>query len=217
MAKDLAYISNLIAQSSLREELYTRRYESENSDGEDNPLRESHSLYKETLKKLYVQIMKFQATSICYYSKNSAFRIGLDMVKWNSWDSLLSDIQIQETAFSAINELWKDRKYDEECEALIKRHQESMNTLNTISTDVSGLRKAVEDAQQDGTRRGLLDWLSSVDPSENYNSAQRRHEPRTGEWLVQGNESFKEWEHSPNSLIWLHGKGYSVSQSSDNR
>lgn len=144
---------------------------------------------------------------MCYYSKNTGSRAILDMVKYDDWNSLVDSIRTQEEEFRKINELWKDTKYEEECTAVEKRHQESMKSLVSISSDVSGLRKAIEDAQHDRQRKELLDWLSSIDPSENYNSARDKHEATTGNWLLNGNEDFKRWKTASNSLLWLHGKG----------
>lgn len=166
MATGLEYISGLIVQSSIRENLYRCRYESGNNNCDPDGFLSSHVGYREALKELYTRILKFQATSVCYYSKNTPFRIGLDMAKWNNWDSLLADIKTAEKGFSAINDLWKDTRYEEECTALGKRHQESIKNLISIASDVSGLRKAIEDAQQDSQRKELLSWLSSIDPSE---------------------------------------------------
>ncbi|KAF4630229.1 hypothetical protein G7Y89_g7913 [Cudoniella acicularis] len=199
LAEGLEYISGLIVQSSMREELYRRRYESDSGQNLVD-FQNSHTAYKDSLKELYVRILGFEITSICYYSKHTAFRLGMDIVKWNSWDSLLANIQSKEKAFSEINKVWKDKKYDEECEALSSR-------LQSIVVDVSGLLRAIENAQKDSQRTMLLDWLSSVDSSKNYNSARSRHADKTGDWLMQKDETFKNWKNSSNSLLWLHGKG----------
>jgi hypothetical protein len=207
LATGLEYISGLIVQSSMRESLYSHRYELNSSDEDRNMLLPSHVGYRDTLKELYARILKFQATSVCYYAKNAAFRLGSDMAKSDNWDLLLDDIKTQETAFCAINTIWNETRYQEEWKALNKRHQESMKNLISIVNDVSGLREAIEDAQRDNQRKELLSWLSSIDPSENYNSARGKREAKTGDWLVEGNEDFKHWGKAPNSLLWLHGKG----------
>lgn len=189
------------------EDLYRRRYES-SSDGQNSGRSLlSHVGYKDSLKELYTRILKFQAAATCYYSKNSAFRAGLDIVQWDSWDSLFEDIKKQETVFWTTNNLWNDKTYQEEFEATHERHREQMKSLNCITSDLSGLRKAIEDTQRDKQRQELLDWLSQVDPSINYNSALGKLEaPQTGTWLLQ-DDGFKEWELSQNSIVWLHGKG----------
>lgn len=194
----------------MRENLYSRLYESSSSDQDGKAFLPSHIVYRDALKELYTRILKFQATSVCYYSRNGAFRVGLDMVRWDSWESLLANIKTQEEEFRKINEIWKDVRYGEECYALEKRHQESMKSLNSIGIDVSGLRKAIEEAGRDSRRQELLDWLSSIDPSTNYNSARKKHESKTGDWFVEHNDCFKHWEDNSNSLLWLHGKGTTI-------
>jgi hypothetical protein len=190
------------------EDLYSRRCES-NSSVQLRAFLPELILYKDALKKLYTLILKFLASTICYYSTSTVTRISRDIVKWNSWD-LLADIKIQEAVFREIINVWKDTRYEEERIAFEKRHREIIKRGNSIGNDVSSLRKDIEYAQRDSRRRALLDWLSSIDPSENYNSARKRHVTETGDWLIKGNEDFKHWEHAPNSLLWLHGKGNTI-------
>ncbi|KAH8821892.1 hypothetical protein F5884DRAFT_746178 [Xylogone sp. PMI_703] len=210
LAKGLEYISSLIVQSLMREDLYRRRYEVANnppqgSNRDSEKYLSSHLGYRAALKNLYVQILKFQAASISYYSKNFAFRLGLDIIQWDAWGSMIDNIEIKEKEFNDVNALWKDTKY-EEAEALEKRHQESMRNLSSIGGDLSGLRKAIEAVQQDRERSSLLHWLSNIDPSTNYNIARDRREDGTGEWFTANNEEFEQWKQGRNSLLWLHGK-----------
>lgn len=189
----------------MREDLYQRRYESDSSDGKS--FQVSHILYRDTLKNLYVQILKVQATSICYLSKNDAFRLGLDMIKWNDWKSAMSDVQKQEDSFRAVYDIRKDQIYQEECEALSKRHKDINSQMTTLCGDVSGLRKAIEESQNDARRAELLHWISDVDPSSNLNVAIQKHEPHTSQWLISNNDDFQNWQNTPKSLLWLNGKG----------
>lgn len=200
----LAVISDLIVRSKLREDLYQRRYE---SDRDRKSFEVSHILYRDTLQKLYVQILKVQATSICYLWKNDAFRLGLDMIKWNDWKVAVNDIQKQEDAFRAVYDIWKDQIYQEEYKAISKRHKENMSQIETLGGDVSGLRKAIEESQKDARRALLLNWISEVDPSSNFNAAVEKHEPHTSQWLIKNNDDFDKWQNTPKSLLWLNGKG----------
>ncbi|KAK4040342.1 ankyrin repeat-containing domain protein [Parachaetomium inaequale] len=194
LANGLEHISSLVSQSRMWEELYDRRYESQTAaePGEQPaPASLSHSEYKNALEMLYRQILKFQVTSYCYFASKSAFRLGLD---------------VRESVFAAISAIWRDMKYDEECAAADERHQETMLRWDAIGADVTGLRRAVEDAQRERKRADLLDWLCDIDPSEMYNTARDRHEEGTGDWLIRDNEKFQLWEEQPSSLLWLHGK-----------
>jgi hypothetical protein len=205
LASGLKYVSSVIVQSCMWEDLYVRRYESKRWTMEPRP--ESHSEYKGALAGLYRSVLRYQVTTCCYYARNSAMRVGLDMIKWDDWEGLLSDIREEERLFTAVSTVWRDMKYDEECEAMERRHRESTGRWESIGVDVQGLRKAVEDAQANGERREMLDWLSNVDPSAGYNIARKRHEAGTSDWLLRGNAAFQTWQESPGSLLWLHGKG----------
>ncbi|KAI1428724.1 ankyrin repeat-containing domain protein [Xylaria sp. FL1777] len=204
LAKGLDHISSLLTQSWMWEDLYVRRYESEHNIHKSSML--SHAAYKTALEKLYRQILKFQATSYCYYARKTISRVGLDVLKWNEWDTLLSEIKDKEDAFSAIRDSWSDEQFDEECSAAASRHQEIIGHWQAIGSDVSRLREAVRESQEEKNRDQFLDWLSNIDPSEMYNSARDQHESGTCDWLVRDREEFKKWKTSPRSLLWLHGK-----------
>ena len=199
MATGLEYISNLISRSDMRQKLYERRYEV-NSEGQ-------HYEYRDTLKELYIRILKFQAKSICYYSRSEALRLGRDVVKWDSWDSMLQDITGQEVTFTKIYDIWKDFVAGEEYDKLSKRHTENIDIMKMISDNIAGFQQAIALAQNDDNRTKLIKWLSSADPSINYNSARVKHQHETSDWLVKDSHDFKNWETSSNSFLWLNGKG----------
>ncbi len=125
----------------MREALYLRRYESAENDRDRREFAPSHVGYKDSLTELYLRILKFQATSVCYYSRNSAVRIGSDMLKWDDWDVMLMDIQSQESEFEVINNLWKDTKYEADSLAVKDRHRQHMNSLLNIEGDISDINK----------------------------------------------------------------------------
>ncbi|RFU81478.1 hypothetical protein TARUN_743 [Trichoderma arundinaceum] len=94
LAEGLEYLSSLIVQSCMREDLYFRRHEAKTHD-QESPLV-SHAAYKNTLEMLYKDILRFQATSCYYYANNIALRLVLDFVKWDGWNKLLAQIQERE-------------------------------------------------------------------------------------------------------------------------
>ncbi|KAI3317226.1 ankyrin repeat-containing domain protein [Xylariaceae sp. AK1471] len=204
LANGLEYISSIIVRSWMWEDLYARRYES--GTRQQKSSLESHTAYKDALEMLYRQVLKFQATSYCYYASNTTFRLGQDVIKWVEWDKLLDEVKNKESAFAGVSDSWRDMKYDEECLAADERHQEAMRRWQTIGTDISGLREAVLDAQEEKQRSGLLNWLCTVDHSEMYNAARDKHESGTCDWLIRDSKEFKTWEGSPSSLLWLYGK-----------
>lgn len=188
----------------MREDLYHRRYES-NSLSETSPT--SKAIYKNTLEELYRQILRFQVTSYCYYTHNDASRFSRDFVKRDDWSGMIGKIRTQDSHFIKINEIWRENQYSDECAAAQQRHQESINSLTVVGAELSGLKKAVDDANSKKDHQDLMRWMSNLDPSPIYNSALNRHEAGTSEWLLRRNGKFSTWIKSSNSFIWLHGKG----------
>lgn len=203
-AKGLEYISSLISQSQIREELYIKCYESRRDA--QHEYQQSHRQYKAALERLYRQILKFQTKSCCYYSNSSAFRYGLDAVKWNDWDQLVNDVRQRDTEFAAFEQIWRDLRHLEERPAAERLQRETMNSIAAIKTEISISREAAESAMTKQGRYELFNWLCDIDPSSIYNTARERHEPGTNEWLIKS-EEFQNWEMSDASLLWLHGKG----------
>jgi hypothetical protein len=68
------------------------------------------------------------------------------------------------------------------------------------------LKQDFADSQSEQRRKMILNWLSVVDPSANYNAARSKHEEGTGDWFLNG-KRFEDWKTAPNSVLWLHGKG----------
>ena len=50
----------------------------------------------------------------------------------------------------------------------------------------------------------IIQWLQYTDPSTNHNAACEKHEPLTGNWLLQSDD-FSKWKREPKQLLWLHG------------
>ncbi|KAG4441669.1 hypothetical protein IFR05_002876 [Cadophora sp. M221] len=220
LLKGLASVSNVLVRSTMQENLYFQRWEANADNNDRSAFLPSHKGYRDTLKALYVLVLKYQATSVCYFTKNGGLRILADMVKWHKWEDLLKDVQTQDEAMCRTYDLMGQVKIEEEFEKLENRHGETVDILKSGFSDLAELRKAIEAAQRDADRSALLDWLSSVDPSLNYNNARGKYEQGghgTGDWLIQNNEDFEKWKLATNSLMWLNGKagsGKSVLSSS---
>ncbi|KAL7785777.1 ankyrin repeat-containing domain protein [Trichoderma afarasin] len=214
-ANELKYVSSLIIQGRMREDLYQRRYEGQNKLEE--PFPETHSKYKATLEQLYQQILRFQIHCYCYYAQGKASRLISDFSMKNDWKGLVEDIRRQEAQMVAIDKIWRDQRYDDECAASERRYQGTIFNLKTIGADISTLREAVEGANRDRNQKEFLGWLCDIDPSDLYNAARKRHKAGTSEWLIKENAQFTSWVQSPSSFLWLHGKagcGKSVLSSS---
>ncbi|UKZ56521.1 hypothetical protein TrVGV298_010358 [Trichoderma virens] len=166
-----------------------------------NPMDQATSLAK-GLEYISALIAK----CYCYYTNNKAIRLGHDLTGRYDWSGMIEKIRQQESQMAAINQAWSDTQYDEECAAAQERHKEAMHSLVTVGADISGLRKAVEEANAKQDHQNFYRWLCDVDPSDMYNAARKRHEAGTSEWFME-NEKFESWMNNPRSLLWLHGKG----------
>lgn len=50
----------------------------------------------------------------------------------------------------------------------------------------------------------VLDWLAAPDPSSNQRNIDKKREPDTGLWFVNGAQ-FNKWKAAAGSFLWLHG------------
>ncbi|KAG5795862.1 hypothetical protein H9Q69_005080 [Fusarium xylarioides] len=202
LAKGLEHIASIIVRSSMWENLYERRYESATSD----TLPESHAEYRRALKMLYQEVLRFQIACYGYYNHKSVSRFVLDSVKHHGWDELLGNIKYRETEFDKVSQGWRDKMYNEEWEKEETRHQQAMSQWRTIGTDVSELRKTIEETQKDRNREKMLNWLCAVDTSVQYRAAREKYSSGTCNWLIQESDDFKTWEKENKSFLWLNGK-----------
>jgi len=201
-------ISNIVSQCTMREALYRRRYESRNhNQSSQNDYHSSHVIYRNSLKAVYMEILNFQTECTLYLSTNGLVQFGRDFTKWDAWEEMLGSIKDLELVFQSIQEKWRDQMYQEEWEKQTLQHQESIKRLGAIEAEISRFRNLVLENHKTAERAKLLEWLATVDPSSNYNRARDSHSATTGDWLVQENNEFQAWKTSPNSLLWLHGKG----------
>ncbi|KAF5558512.1 ankyrin repeat [Fusarium napiforme] len=202
LAKGLEHIASVIVRSSMWEDLYVRRYESTSSD----PMPASHAEYCHALEMLYQEVLRFQIVCYGYYSHKSVSRFVLDSVKHHGWDELLEKIKYRETEFDKVSHGWRDKMYNEEWEKEEARHQQAMSQWRTIGTDVSELRKVIEQTQRDQNREKMLNWLCTVDTSVHYRAAREKYSSGTCNWLIEESYDFETWELNPKSFLWLNGK-----------
>lgn len=89
--------------------------------------RQLHHAYKDTLERLYRQILRFQARSYCYYPNDSDIRHGLDASKSSHWEQLLNKVHERNGDFIEVERTWKQIKSD--------LHQPS-NLLGPVAAEV---------------------------------------------------------------------------------
>jgi hypothetical protein len=203
-AKGLEKIAALLRQCSIREALYSHSYDDSMDRKKANIT--VHVNYRDELKNLYVKILTFQATCLCFLAKRTASKVIRDMVAFDDWDKLWADIQDQSMHMKSLEDQWRDFKVQEQWEVEAGRHKHKMEILAPMGNEISRLRTLIEKAQKEETRPQLLEWLSSEEISTRYNDIRVRHESLTGNWLIKS-DLYTSWKTSPGSFLWLHGKG----------
>ncbi|KAG8752573.1 hypothetical protein FRC14_006936 [Serendipita sp. 396] len=73
-----------------------------------------------------------------------------------------------------------------------------------IEKTVNNVSDQLEDIKLLEYRKEILKWLKGSDPTTNHNTARKKHEPGTGEWLLDSKE-FKSWMEEDGKIVWLNG------------
>ncbi|KAH8803296.1 hypothetical protein F5884DRAFT_903864 [Xylogone sp. PMI_703] len=89
---------------------------------------------------------------------------------------------------------------------IIQRHKITFNLA--LTADQYNLTRIVRDNVasliNDNHWQSICDWLEAPDPSSSHNSAYQKHQPATGEWLINSSQ-YEKWKTLAPSFLWLHG------------
>ena len=93
---------------------------------------------------------------------------------------------------------------------LLHRYQNSFHAALSaanmrVSTETLTAMKELHEDRIISQHSTVFNWLFSADPDLNHIAARKKHEPRTGDWLLKCTE-FVSWQQSVSSVLWLHGK-----------
>jgi hypothetical protein len=69
---------------------------------------------------------------------------------------------------------------------------------------VEAVQSQLDDIRIADQRKGILQWLKGPDPSTNHNSARKKHEQGTGDWLLRSDQ-FDRWRNGDRHIMWLCG------------
>jgi Cdc6-like AAA superfamily ATPase len=72
------------------------------------------------------------------------------------------------------------------------------------SEAISKIGRQIEDMKIREERERIVQWLMGADPSTNHNSARKKHQSGTGDWLLNLKE-FKQWRDGEGGILWLSG------------
>lgn len=171
--------------------------------------------------KLYSQILEFEAQLVCYFSLNKVEQTVRDMIKYDSWDGMVENIQKMgqlsegdrqiidaertKAGFEKLESGMQDALGQLSCvsesiekEFLERRHQREGNVPGN-SDNIKALSHII-----DQKRRDILTWLSPLDfGTVQINTLSRRKEG-TGQWLFD-DPAFERWLCGEERTLWCPG------------
>lgn len=171
--------------------------------------------------KLYSQILEFEAQLVCYFSLNKVEQTVRDMIKYDSWDGMVKNIQQMgqlsegdrqiidaermKAGFEKLESGMRDALKELSCisesienEFSERRHQREGNFPGN-SDNIKALSHII-----DQKRRDILTWLSRLDfGTVQINTLSRRQEG-TGQWLF-GDPAFERWLCGEERTLWCYG------------
>lgn len=205
-------IAVLLKQCALREETYDMRYTQTESKRVSLISSSSQAVYRSTMKDLYVEILKFEAKVIHFFSNKKGKRLAQEMIMWNDWQTWFEEIikkreelERVETQYETLvgEEKWKQKWRRQE-----EKHNETLRSIDAVTAAIKEVQAVIANANRDSDRQKLIQWLKQ--PEEKIPKMERPEpSPSNSEfskWLI-GNPIFDSWETEPNSFLWLCGKG----------
>jgi hypothetical protein len=78
--------------------------------------------------------------------------------------------------------------------------------FDKVEQKLQTMQETVGRAEAEHSRKAVFTWLSQVDPSTNYSSAQKslQQKASNGNWFFQSSE-FKQWMDGNRACLWLKG------------
>jgi hypothetical protein len=77
--------------------------------------------------------------------------------------------------------------------------------VDDVVVQLSGLKHDLSEWRRDDQYHKIMSWVNAPDQRTNHDAARQKHEPGTGQWLLDS-ATYKTWRSSSNDHLWLHGK-----------
>lgn len=130
----------------MNEQLYKKRFENPDESIFSQSRSEAHHGYKEGLEQLYTRILKFQAQSVCHYSRHQLVGFSRSLFKMDDWDSLISDIQAQEAVCGKYEAIFISMRYEEN---LVTRNDGHMQRSLSLLSKLDGFQSDVKEIRNE--------------------------------------------------------------------
>ena len=125
-------VSNIIRQSKVIDEIYAESAEKAKTQAS----RELTQGFRDMRVKLYSQILEFEARLVCYFSKNKVIQAVRDLIKCDSWDKMVEDINKVDTLTRSDRQIINEEKMNEEFKILESGMQDTLHQLGGISKSI---------------------------------------------------------------------------------
>lgn len=108
---------------------------------------------------------------------------------------------------------WKEKEVTKILESLerfktifsLALNGETLQVVRAIQEGVKEVTKSIQKIAISDRHKSILKWLKVTDSSVNHNAARLKHEPTTGDWLLES-EIFINWTKAKKESLWLYGK-----------
>jgi hypothetical protein len=199
-------VSNLVRQSKVIDEIYFER----KAETKTQALRALTDEFRDKRIKLYSQILEFEAQLVCYFSANKVEQTVRDMIKYDSWDGMVENIQ-------KMGELSSSDRQIIDAERMKAGFEKFDRISKSIEDGLSGLRRRWEGNVTENSysikplshiidrdRRDILGWLSPIDSRTRQIDTLSRRQEGTGQWLFE-DPAFKRWLCGAERTLWCCG------------
>lgn len=92
-----------------------------------------------------------------------------------------------------------------ESQRLVLRLMSQATAQHNYVAQIAAQNQRILDAQRSDEFRKIVVWLAPPDPGTNHDSARRRHESQTGDWLLKSSQ-YQSWKTGAVSHLWMYGK-----------
>lgn len=160
---------------------------------------------RQALIELYVKILKFLATAILVYEKNSIQRA---FAAWASDDLLRFEKDCQDLETRAEFEA---RNCDRSGFSEILKVLQSLPVIQDLADSISSKVTSTWELLQEKEMGDILAWVSGIPYEDHHKAACKDRTEYTGGWIFK-EKRYKEWYTSQDSaILWLHGIRKSLS------
>lgn len=77
--------------------------------------------------------------------------------------------------------------------------------VDDVAAQLSELKQDLSGWRQDDQYLKIMSWLDAPDQTPYHAAACQKHEPGTGQWLLES-DTYKTWKSASGGHLWLHGK-----------